>query len=205
MSDYKPNSNRFKEEQKQAAAEEKRVSKVVKGNVKTKKKSEISKFAEVFIEKDIRTVMAYAFTDVFIPGAKKIVRDVLVEGVDMMFGTTGRSGRKSDGQNVSYAKFYNKDREPERRSYDDPPVRSRFNYDNLVFESRGEAKAVLDEMDNVIEAYKFVSVADLYEMAGVNNAPYTSNKFGWTNISSADIVRVSDGYVIKLPKAMPLD
>lgn len=207
MADYKPNSNRFKEEQAQAASEEKRVSKVVKGNVKTKKKSEISKLADVFIAEDIHTVVSYAVTDVLIPGAKKVIRDVLFEGIDMLFGTTGRRDKRGDGPTVSYAKFYDRDRDRDRdrRSYDTPTAKSRFDYDNIIFESRGEANAVLDEMNNVIEVYKFVSVADLYEMAGISNAPYTSNKFGWSNINTAEVVRVSDGYIIKLPKALPLD
>ena len=203
MADYKPNSNRFKEEQKAATSEEKRVSKVVKGNVKTKKKSEISKFADIFIVEDFRTVVNYAFTDVLIPGAKKIIRDVLFESIDMLFGTTGGRGKKGDGPHVSYAKYYDKDRE--RKTSDSPRVTSRFDFDNLIFESRGEAEAVLDEMNNVIGVYGFVSVGDLYDMAGLSNPPYTSNKFGWSNISSAEAVRVSDGYILKLPKALPID
>ena len=203
MADYKPNSNRFKEEQKHASSDEKRVSKVVKGNVKTKKKSEISKFADIFIVEDFHTVVTYAFTDVLIPGAKKIIRDVLFESIDMLFGTTGSRNKKDNGPHVSYAKFYEKDRD--RRSSDAPRATSRFDFDNLVFESRGEAEAVLDEMNNVIGTYGFVSVADLYDMAGLSNPPYTSNKFGWTNISSAEAVRVSDGYILKLSKALPID
>lgn len=204
MADYKPNSNRFKEEQKQAATEEKRVSKVVKGNVKTKKKSEISKFADIFIVEDFHTVVTYAFTDVLIPGAKKIIRDVLFESIDMLFGTTGRSSKRGDGPSVSYAKFYEKDRDRDRRSGESLHAKTRFNYDNIIFESRGEALSVLDEMNNVIDTYKFVSVADLFEMAGLDQ-PYTSHKFGWSNISTAEVVRVSEGFVIKLPKALPLD
>lgn len=203
MADYKPNSNRFKEEQKHASADEKRVSKVVKGNVKTKKKSEISKFADIFIVEDFHTVVTYAFTDVLIPGAKKIIRDVLFESIDMLFGTTGSRNKKDNGPHVSYAKFYEKDRD--RRPSEAPRATSRFDFDNLVFESRGEAEAVLDEMNNVIGTYGFVSVADLYDMAGLSNPPYTSNKFGWTNISSAEAVRVSDGYILKLSKALPID
>lgn len=200
MVDYKPNSNRFKEEQKQAAPEEKRVSKVVKGNVKTKKKSELSKFADIFIVEDFRTVTSYAFTDVLIPGAKKIIRDVLFESIDMLFGTTSSRGKRGDGPSVSYAKFYDKDRD--RRPSEPLHAKTRFDYDRIVFESRGEANAVLDEMCNVIETYTFVSVGDLFEMAGLDQ-PYTSQKFGWTNLGSAEVVRVSDGYILKLPKAMP--
>ena len=45
MEDYKPNSHRFKEEQKQLPAETKRVEKVTTGKAMTKKKSEASKIA----------------------------------------------------------------------------------------------------------------------------------------------------------------
>lgn len=203
MAEYKPNSNRYKEELKNGDSEEKRVSKVVKGNVKTKKKSEISKFADIFIVEDFHTVVTYALTDVLVPGAKKIIRDMLFESIDMLFGTTGSRSKKSDGPHVSYAKFYDKDRE--RRPSDTPKYTGRFNLDNLVFESRGEAEAVLDEMNNVIGVYGFVSVADLYDMSGLSNPPYTSNKFGWTNVSTAEAVRISDGYILKLPKALPID
>ena len=56
IEDVKPNSHKYKEEQKKKAAEgEKRVEKVVKGQVKTKKKGELSKFAEIFISEDIKS------------------------------------------------------------------------------------------------------------------------------------------------------
>ena len=34
---------------------------------------------------------------------------------------------------------------------------------------------------------------------------YTDNKYGWTNIRNAEVVRVRDGYRIKLPRALPID
>ena len=203
MNDYKPNSNRFKEEQKQAAVEEKRVSKVVKGNVKTKKKSELTKLADVFIAEDVSNVKSYLFMDVLVPAAKKMIRDIVVEGIEMVLGTTGRGGKSAGGTKVSYAKYYDRDRD-DRRSYDTPKARSRFDYDDIVFESRGEAEAVLDEMSNVIEAYGYVRVADLYDMAGLTQ-PYTSNKFGWTSIANSEVVRINGGYIIKLPRALAID
>lgn len=203
MSDYKPNSNRFKEEQKQTAADERRVSKVVKGNVKTKKKSELAKLQDVFIAEDVSNVKSYLFMDVLVPAAKKMIYDIVVEGVGMVLGTSGRGSKSSGGAKVSYAKYYDRDRD-DRRSYDSQRARSRFDYDDIVFETRGEAEAVLDEMSNVIEAYNYVRVADLYDMAGLTQ-PYTSNKFGWTSIASAEVIRINGGYIIKLPRAMPID
>ena len=60
-------------------------------------------------------------------------------------------------------------------------------------------------MDELIETYGFVSVADLYDLVG-KRCNYTDNNYGWTNIRNANIVRVSGGdYMIKMPKARPLD
>ena len=59
-------------------------------------------------------------------------------------------------------------------------------------------------MVDLIDTYGFVTVADMYDMAGLQ-APYTSNKYGWTNIRTAETVRGRDGYMLKLPKAMPID
>lgn len=49
-----------------------------------------------------------------------------------------------------------------------------------------------------------MSVADLYDLVGINGN-YTDNKYGWFNIRTASVVRVRDGYMIKLPKAVPLN
>ena len=59
-------------------------------------------------------------------------------------------------------------------------------------------------MDELISSYRVVSVADFYDLAGIT-PEYTDNKYGWTDIRSANIVRVRDGYMIKLPRAVPLD
>lgn len=56
----------------------------------------------------------------------------------------------------------------------------------------------------MISVYGMVSVADLYDLIGVTGN-YTDNKYGWTDIRSASVVRVRDGYIVKMPKAMPLD
>ena len=64
---------------------------------------------------------------------------------------------------------------------------------------------VREQMLDIIERYGFVTVADVYDMADLT-APYTSNKYGWTNIRNAETMRLRDGgFVLKLPKAMPID
>ena len=58
MDDYKPNSHKFKEEQKESTSE-KKVEKVISGTAKSKKKNEIQKFADVFISEDVNNVKSY--------------------------------------------------------------------------------------------------------------------------------------------------
>ena len=205
VADYKPNSHRFKEEQKNAPTEERRrVEKVVSGTVKTKKKSEISKFADVFISEDIHNVKSYILMDVLVPAAKKAIRDIVTDGIEMiLYGSTGRSGKSSGASKVSYKSYYDRDRRDDDRRSDNSRTRTGYSYDDIVLESRGEAEEVLTRMDELIETYGTVSVADLYDLVG-KTCNYTDNKYGWTNIRNAEPIRVRDGYLLKLPKALPL-
>ena len=70
-------------------------------------------------------------------------------------------------------------------------------------ETSGEAEEVLSRMDELIDTYGVVSVADLYDLIG-KSCEYTDNKYGWTNIRNAEPIRVYNGYMLKLPKALPI-
>ena len=74
----------------------------------------------------------------------------------------------------------------------------------IILESRGEAEDVLERMDELIATSQVVSFADFYDLVGVSGN-YTDNKYGWTDIRNASVIRVRDGYMIKLPKALPLN
>ena len=79
-----------------------------------------------------------------------------------------------------------------------------YDYDNIILSSRGEAEDVLMKMDELMDTYGLVRVADLYDLVGITGN-YTDNKYGWTNIRNAEIVRVRDGYMIKMPRAVAID
>lgn len=201
--DYKPNSNKYKEQQK-AAKEEKRAEKVVQGKVKVKKKNEVRKFADVFVAEDARNVKDYLLMEVAIPAIKNTIIDLITNGVTMLFnGEAGTKTKRRSGDYVSYRDYSNRDRDRDRR---DASIRGRFDLDDLVFGSRRDADATLEQMEDMIDRYGWATVLDLYESADLGgSAPWTANKYGWTSLRSAEVVKVRDGYVIKLPKAMPLD
>ena len=206
MDEFVPNSHKFKEEQKKSTAltterkEKPSVQRITKGKVKTKKKSELRKFADVFIAEDISKVKSYALGEVIIPTIKKAICDIISNGIEMiLWGETGHT-KRSSGSRISYSKYYD-DRRDGRRS--DVSARTRYDLDDVIFESRDEAKEVLERMDELIDQYGMASIADFYDLAGVTGN-YTDNKYGWTNLSAADVVRVRDGYMIKLPRVRPL-
>lgn len=200
---YKPNSHKSKTDgtTEVATTGDKNIQKVVSGKVKTKT-NEKRKLASLFISEDVSNVKSYVFMDVLVPAIKKAISDIVTDGIEMILygGTNG--GKRKSGNKISYRSYYDNKRDDRRDDSYQP--RNRFDYDDLVFDSRGEAEAVREQMVEVIDQYGFVTVADMYDMADLP-APFTSNKYGWTNIRTAETVRTRDGYVLKLSKAMPID
>lgn len=197
MEDYKPNSYKSKQEQ-----EEKRdIKPVISAPAKKKKKSGIVKFADVFIQEDISNVKSFIISDVVIPTVKKLALDI-VESILYPGGGSGRSTR-SPGSKVTYTS-YDKAYRSDDRFARSTERKNTYDYDNITFTSRHDAEIVLGAMDDVIDKYGVVRVADFYDFAGVTGS-YTDNNYGWYNLTSAKVERVRDGYIIRLPKAMSID
>lgn len=202
MEQYKPNSHKSKEERRESVPE-KKVEKVIAGTVKSKKKSEIQKFTNVFISEDVNDVKSYILLDVLVPAIKKAISDIVTNGIDMiLYGGTGRTKSNSTASKESYRSYY--DGGNDRRDYNLARTKTSYNYDDIILDNRGEAEDVLSRMDELISTYGLVSVADLYDLVGVTGN-YTDNKYGWTDIRSASVIRVRDGYMLKLPKVLPLN
>ena len=203
MENYTPNSNRFKEEQK-SKEREKRVDKpVVTGKVMTKKPSKIRRLTSEFISDDAKNVKSFVFGEVLIPAIKKAISDIVTNGIDMvLYGESRKGNKRSTADRVSYRDYYSRDYRSTRN--DRPPAPSSYSYDDIVLESRGEAQDVLNRMDELMDSYGLVRVADLFDLVGKRH-DYTDMNYGWVNIASAEIVRVREGYWIKMPRAIPID
>lgn len=202
MSEYTPNSHKYREEQKQAA-KEKKIEKVVSNPVTIKKKSEIRKFADVFISEDMDAVKSHAVNEVLVPTIKKAIVDIVTDGINMIFfGSTGRDKKRGSSGYVSYNSYSSGTKAD--RFASESNTSTGIDLDSIVFKYRGEAEAALSQLRDVIEEFGFTTIADLYDMVD-RTAPHTANRYGWTNLNNADVVRVRDGYVIKLPKARVID
>lgn len=203
MDNYKPNSNRFKVEQAKND-DEKRAEKIVTGQVKTKKKSKFSKFTEEFISEDAKNVKSYVFGEVLIPAIKKAISDIVTDGIDIiLYGESRKRNGRSTADRVSYRSYYDQDRRVSSGNQR-MAVAAGYSYDDIILSTRGEAEEVLARMDELMATYGLVRVADLYDLVGITGN-YTDNKYGWMNIQSARIDRVREGYIIRMPRAMPID
>lgn len=203
LGDYPSNSHKSRE--RAAAEKEKRdkdehLQKVTTGSIK---KRNASKFGDVFRE-DLHTVKDYIINDVLIPSLKKAVSEAVSNGVDtfLYHGEKKRKGgRTTPASHVSYRSYYD-DRDDR---YDRAYERSRRSYyDELIFDNRGDAEKVLDGLEGALDRYDFVTIADLYDLAG-ENPVHTDYKYGWRSLRNAGVIRRSDGYALDLPRPIPID
>ena len=200
MNEYQGNSHKSKEEASREVAPAKKVQQVAAG--KPRRKNEVRKLADAFITEDVHSVKDYIIQEVLLPAAKKAISEMVSSGIDMLlYGEAKSKNRSRNESRVSYTKYY----EPERVYVRGALTRSRgYDYDDIILDTRREAEEVLDRMQDLIDNYGMVSVADLYDLVGINGS-YTDNKYGWTHLRSADVQRDRDGYLLKLPKALPFD
>lgn len=197
---YKPNSHKSKE---LAKIPEKKIERVVSGKVKQKKKGGLSEIKNAFISEDADNISSYIKQELLIPSFKKLISDIVTDGIAiLLYGEKGRAIKPGgNASKISYGRFFNSGRSEPTISRS----RSAFSYDEVVIDSRDEAEEVLRRMDELLENYPAVSVADLCELIGVT-CDRTMNKYGWTDIHTAYVARARDGgYMLKLPKPKPLD
>ena len=202
MENYKPNSHKSKEENKALSDEREKLEKVIKGTVKTKK-NEMRKLRDVFISEDVKSVKSYILMDVLVPAIKDAIEDIVTNGIRMVLRGETSARKSSSASKISYNRIYDSKINNDRFARDSSPS-LRYSYDDIILESRGEAEDVITRMEEIIEEYGFVRVADLYDLVGITG-DYTDNKYGWTSIRSAEPVRVRNGYMLRLPRAVPLN
>ena len=197
---YTSNSIKSREQKE----EKKEITKVVKGKTKTKKKSGLSKITGNIISEESGSIKEYAIYEVIIPVVKDTISQLVKGSIDMLFygevrSSSSRSSRSTNATKVSYRDFY-EDRRNDR-GRDERRTNNRMSYDDIMFDNQQDANEVLNRMDEIVEQYGVVTVADLFDLAGVTGNGYTDQNYGWTSTSSASVERNREGdYFLKLQR-----
>ena len=125
-------------------------------------------------------------------------------------------------QSLASSLLYGQDGQPPRtNSYSTRPASQRTNYqgaygsrpqtaptakpksvrqdvDDYILETRQDAVMVLESLIDQCERYGSVSIADYYDLVGVDST-YTQGKYGWSDLSRARVITNRHGFTIAFP------
>lgn len=199
--DYQGNSRKGKAEK--AAPEKKNIEKVVTGEVITRKVPLGRRIKETFFGGDFKNAAQYIAADVLLPALKNAIVDATSKGIERaVYGDVGprrvSEGRGRVTYNTPVSRSY---REPRANVPDQPSrrvERSSREGTEIILSTRSEAEAVLERMQDIIESYDVVSMADLRELVGLQSTP-VDNKWGWSSLFEIEIIQIREGYLLDLP------
>lgn len=213
MDNLPSNSHRQHREQQE---EPKKLEKIVTGEVVTRKRPLVSRMRDTLFAGRADVVGEYVFWDVLVPSAKDTIIDAGITFLERMFrgeGYTSRTrtlipgqSRGTYGNQTNYRAAFQGNpttaqQAPLGLSRQD---RAQHNFQQLIIPTRPEAEAIIDALYNRIAEYNAVTVADLYDLCGIT-VSYTDDKYGWTDIRGAGIIRINGGFTLDLPRPEPLD
>lgn len=192
--------------------EAKKVKQVTQGKVIRRKKPLGKRFRETFISGDARSSLGFVFMDTFVPSIKDMLLDGLNQLAERMLLGDSRPSSRRNYSNSPYGRIaYNQVRSssifrPDPRNESrtlSRRARTSHDFGEIVLETRPEANKVLDDMFEMISRYDQVTLADLCDLVGIEGE-YTDDKWGWTDLQGATVSRVRDGYILNLPRVIPL-
>lgn len=206
IKDYPSNSDKSKEAQTKVSYNKPALN----GKVSVKRKNlSADKFKEQAEE-----IKRYTIQDVILPGLKDVIWDIATTALNtFLFGRTESASPRSNRpytSSIQYSSTKNYNRVGRPTYSSQRPNNSKVSSidtrpeEEFIFERKSDADTVLDELREAIENFGVVSVQSLFEMCG-KTAPFTANKFGWMDLEDAMVERTRDGYVIRLPRSLPLD
>ena len=228
LNSLKPNSHKYKEQQRQALEKGDEKKEVLNGEVVdlpkrtgvvSTKKSLWDKFKDAFISDDIKDVKTYIIWDVGIP----TIKNTILGSIEMIFFDGDSRSRRGYGREpVSYNSYYKSEYNGNRRSVrrrereDDRGRRyeasnEKVDYRNIVLRDRRDAEEVVDYLQNHIKECDQVSIADFIDHLGEMfsdfkaTSNYVDNNWGWVDERDIGIRRVSNGYLIDVEEAHYLD
>jgi hypothetical protein len=199
--DYPSNSKRAKE----APPEREKVEPVVVGTVTRRKRGTSSRVLGALVAEDGPSVLQYVVMEVLVPAAKNMVSDAVSQGVErMLFGDARpRPAAGNRPGYTNYTRFIPGRANPDPRPDLSRQARANHDFRDIILASRGEAEDVLDGLRNLVAQYEVATVNDLYDLVG-QSGEFTDDKWGWTDLRSAEVRTTRGGYWLHLPRTHPI-
>lgn len=186
---FPSNSNRSHSHNDKLPTVQNKLEPVVQSGVKKQEKHS-------FLAADFKDVQTYLLTDVIVPAAKDLLYSIGSKGLSLVLWGEDKSPTKRNGTRFNYNSISSSNSRDDR-----PPMRIRtaYNYQDLLFDSRADAERVLEEMCDIFEKNEFITVGDMYDLAGQRTIQ-TDFDYGWTDLRTARVRASGDGYYIEMPR-----
>jgi hypothetical protein len=197
--DYPSNSQKAR--QQDTPEERVKRDKVVEGAVVQKKPSLGKRVFHDFVAEDSHSVVQYVVMEVLLPAAKSTISDVVSQGIERLLYGDSRPRRSERSGYTNYSARAVRSSAPlvDTRPPLSRQARTRHQFEELMFETLGDAEDVLDTMRELLDRYEVVTVSDLYDLCDITS-DFTDNKWGWYNLRDAGVRRIRGGYSLSLPR-----
>jgi len=199
--DYTGNSDKSKE-----PVPDKKIEKVVTGEVVDREVSLGRKFKNVFFGGDAKQSARYVAGDVLLPALRNLIVDMVTMGIErVVYGESPRRrGRTIPVTSRVQYNAYSGMRDPRETGRvhlpgQPPRLTTRAQERDLILERRDDAEAVLEQLVTIIDQYEVASVSDLNELLG-RPSSHIDQKWGWTSLGHVAIRQVREGYHLDLPQ-----
>lgn len=200
-------SNTHKDKESRPKVPEKKIEKIVKNEVVSRKRPFGTRFKEVFIGGEGKAAFHYIVIEVLLPSLRNMVVDATTKGIERVIYGDSAPRRSYGNQNtrVSYnspVRRYNS-QQPQDRQSSYRHQSQRHETVELIFKTNSEAEDVLESMLDIVSTYEMASVADLKELAGLPSS-HVDNKWGWGNLAGVRVQQIRDGFIIDFPPVEPI-
>ena len=207
------NSNKSKMEKKQSKSQEKRkIEPIINDGIRLKKKGPLKRIKGSMLSEDAHNIGGYIIKEIVLPTIKDLIYNSAHGALEIaLYGSPDTRNKKRNvpynslnqyGQQNVY-RYNGTTSQSSRREKSVVPPQNWFNVYEAEFPSRAVAEEALSNLRIYLEEYGNVSVREFYENLNMT-APYTSDNYGWTDLSTATTHSYMGKWYIDLPEPKPL-
>lgn len=166
-----------------------------------KGKFRISRFFKTIFtgSDDLGSIAEYLIDDVLVPSLQKTLSEAGRNALDKLIYKDSKPATTGKVEPIGYSTIFTNKRSISSTSTAKP------RFGQLVLDDLEDCKTLLRNMQAIIDRNGIVTVLQLYDMAGSNTDVYTAQKYGWSNIDSAKMIKTEEGWRLDMPIPMMLD
>lgn len=164
-----------------------------------KKLSPVHEVFKALFPGGVEEIKSHLLWDIFVPWMQDMLHDGWSGLGDVIFPGSDKSRQRSQSVPEHYS--YNAQYRISDVSYSG---QQRYYDEMRPMRTEKEARDALNDLKEIWMRYKFVTLLDFNERVGNPTRP-TQDNYGWLSLDSADVVRTNGGWVISMPRAVPID